>query len=75
MSLAPVPTNGHTNGSANGAQDEALRNGTLIDCNIDELHYGKFKAVRDVALKVRRGHHHRLHRSFGMRQEHGAALP
>ena len=55
MSLAPVPTNGHTNGSANGAQDEALRNGTLIDCNIDELHYGKFKAVRDVALKVRRG--------------------
>jgi phosphate transport system ATP-binding protein len=55
MSPAPVPTNGHTNGSANGAQDEALRNGTLIDCNIDELHYGKFKAVRDVALKVRRG--------------------
>ena len=55
MSLAPVPTNGHTNGSPNGAQDEALRNGTLIDCNIDELHYGKFKAVRDVALKVRRG--------------------
>src|SRR5271170_2877323 len=28
---------------------------TLIDCNISELHYGKFKAVRDVALKIGRG--------------------
>jgi len=32
-----------------------LRDGTLIDCNIAELHYGKFKAVRDVALKVKKG--------------------
>jgi phosphate transport system ATP-binding protein len=28
---------------------------TLIDCNISELFYGKFKAVRDVALKIKRG--------------------
>ena len=28
---------------------------TLIDCNISELHYGKFKAVRDVAVKIGRG--------------------
>src|SRR5262249_31337836 len=28
---------------------------TLIDCQISELHYGKFKAVRDVALKIKRG--------------------
>jgi phosphate transport system ATP-binding protein len=27
----------------------------LIDCDIDELHYGKFKAVRDVALKLKKG--------------------
>jgi phosphate transport system ATP-binding protein len=28
---------------------------TLIDCQISELHYGKFKALRDVALKIKRG--------------------
>ena len=28
---------------------------TLIDCNISELHYGKFKAVRDVAVKIKTG--------------------
>src|SRR5208282_3303565 len=51
MPLTSVTTNGH----ANGAHDEMLNNGTLIDCNIAELHYGKFKAVRDVALKVKKG--------------------
>ncbi|HLW71073.1 MAG TPA: phosphate ABC transporter ATP-binding protein PstB [Candidatus Binataceae bacterium] len=35
---------------ANGADTS-----TLIDCNISELHYGKFKALRDVALQIRRG--------------------
>src|SRR5271155_2932439 len=34
----------------NGAEDD-----TLIDCNISELHYGKFKALRDVALKITKG--------------------
>src|SRR5271155_4592904 len=34
----------------NGAEDD-----TLIDCSISELHYGKFKALRDVALKIKRG--------------------
>jgi len=28
---------------------------TLLDCKIEELHYGKFKAVRDVALNVKKG--------------------
>jgi phosphate transport system ATP-binding protein len=28
---------------------------TLIDCRISELHYGRFKALRDVALKIKRG--------------------
>src|SRR6516165_346578 len=28
---------------------------TLIDCQISELHYGKFKALRDVVLKIKRG--------------------
>ena len=28
---------------------------SLIDCQISELHYGKFKALRDVALKITRG--------------------
>src|SRR5271155_5084818 len=46
-----LTTNGHTN----GAQDQTQLDGTLIDCSISELHYGKFKAVRDVALKVKKG--------------------
>ena len=63
-----------TSNGRNGTQ-RAAADDTLIDCKIEELHYGKFKAVRDVALKIKKGHHHRLHRTLGMRQEHGAALP
>ena len=33
----------------------ASHDDALIDCGIDELYYGKFKAVRDVALKVKKG--------------------
>jgi phosphate transport system ATP-binding protein len=44
MSAAVVNTNGETK-----------QGDTLIDCNISELHYGKFKAVRDVAVKIVRG--------------------
>ncbi len=44
MSAAVVNTNGETK-----------QGDTLIDCNISELHYGKFKAVRDVAVKIGRG--------------------
>ena len=36
-------------GSAESEQD------SLIDCQISELHYGKFKALRDVALKIKHG--------------------
>jgi phosphate transport system ATP-binding protein len=49
-----------TNGPTNGAFDSqagngALRDEALIDCDIAELHYGKFKAVRDVAVKLKKG--------------------
>lgn len=37
------------------AGNGAGRNGALLDCNISELHYGKFKAVRDVAVKLHKG--------------------
>jgi phosphate transport system ATP-binding protein len=48
--------NEHSNGafdyqSGNGA----IRDDALIDCSIAELHYGKFKAVRDVAVKLTKG--------------------
>jgi phosphate transport system ATP-binding protein len=33
----------------------ALRDNAVIDCNIAELHYGKFEAVRDVAVKLKKG--------------------
>ena len=44
----------------NGASDYhpgngAISNGAVIDCNIAELHYGKFKAVREVAGKLAKG--------------------
>src|SRR5262245_19039764 len=41
--------NGSGNGSANGASD------TLIHCKINELHYGDFKAVRDVDIAIKKG--------------------
>jgi len=49
-----------TDGQANGALDYHSGNGAvlddaLIDCNIAELHYGKFRAVRDVAVKLKKG--------------------
>jgi phosphate transport system ATP-binding protein len=45
MAATPLMTNGHT----------APADDTLIDCKISELHYGKFKAVRDVHVKVKKG--------------------
>jgi phosphate transport system ATP-binding protein len=44
MSATPALSNGHS-----AAAD------TLIDCEISELHYGRFKALRDVALKIKKG--------------------
>jgi len=40
----PVAGNGH-----------AVANGFVIDCHISELHYGRFKAVRDVHVPIRGG--------------------
>jgi phosphate transport system ATP-binding protein len=40
--------NGSGNGSGNGTD-------TLIHCKINELHYGDFKAVRDVDIAIKKG--------------------
>jgi phosphate transport system ATP-binding protein len=45
MAATPLTTNGHAAPAAD----------TLIDCKISELHYGKFKAVRDVHVNVKKG--------------------
>src|SRR5215468_9749136 len=37
------------------ATNGAVQNDTLIDCRISELHYGRFKAVRDVAVNIVKG--------------------
>ena len=58
----------------NGTVQHPLPDDTLIDCKIEDLHYGKFKAVRDIALKIKKGHHHCLYRTLRMRQEHRAAM-
>src|SRR5579863_5464942 len=54
MAVSPAATNG-ADSAAHPPISELSQNGALIDCNIAELHYGKFKAVRDVALKVKKG--------------------
>ena len=46
ITSGPNGTNGH-----NGH----VSSDTLIDCEIQELHYGHFKAVRDVHVKVKKG--------------------
>src|SRR5215510_8620651 len=43
---------GSGNGSANGANGAS---DTLIHCKINELHYGDFKAVRDVDIAIKKG--------------------
>jgi phosphate transport system ATP-binding protein len=43
--------NGHAGGNGNGHAAPDL----LIDCKIDELFYGKFKAVRDVDVQIMTG--------------------
>src|SRR5580658_11188522 len=48
MSPSEIRINGNGAVYANGDD-------TLLDCKIDELHYGKFKAVRDIALKIKKG--------------------
>jgi len=50
MSLPAIDakSNGESAVSAQGAD-------TLIACNIEELHYGQFKAVRDVDIKIKKG--------------------
>jgi phosphate transport system ATP-binding protein len=45
-----VPGNGHGNGAAVSPSPD-----TVIECKIDELHYGQFKAVRDVDIKIQKG--------------------
>jgi phosphate transport system ATP-binding protein len=48
--------NEHINGTSDHQTGNgALRDGALIDCNIAELHYGRFKAVRDVAVNLKKG--------------------
>ena len=48
-------TDAHLVDALDHQSNGAARDGALIDCNIAELHYGKFKAVRDVALKLKEG--------------------
>jgi phosphate transport system ATP-binding protein len=56
MPVTPVIANGPPSAAYDGALNAGPSpENTLIDCNIAELYYGKFKAVRDVTLKVKKG--------------------
>ena len=46
------------NGTGNGAvsgNEPSTTNGLVMDCHIEELYYGRFKAVRDAHLPIRAG--------------------
>jgi phosphate transport system ATP-binding protein len=43
-----------TTGAAAAATNSA-NNGVVIDCDITELHYGNFKAVRDTRIPIQKG--------------------
>ena len=47
-------TNGNGVAATNG-DGHAATNGFVIDCNIKELHYGRFKAVRDAHVPIKAG--------------------
>jgi phosphate transport system ATP-binding protein len=53
MSSNGQQTNGNGHGAANGNGSGA--SDLVIDCKIHELFYGKFKAVRDVDVQIRKG--------------------
>jgi phosphate transport system ATP-binding protein len=44
-----MQTNGQGNGNGRGTDE------SVIDCRIKDLYYGPFRAVRDVALTIKRG--------------------
>jgi len=44
-----------TNGHANGQSREASSDGVVIDCELDQVYYGAFLAVRDSHVKIERG--------------------
>jgi phosphate transport system ATP-binding protein len=52
--MLATASQGNAKGHGNGS-DSAAAVDTLIDCKITELHYGRFKAVRDVDIKIKRG--------------------
>jgi len=54
---SPRHTNG-TNGTSNGhvaASTNGHGNDVIVDCRIHALHYGKFLAVRDTHIPIKRG--------------------
>jgi phosphate transport system ATP-binding protein len=58
----PLTRNGNGNGHGSGpahhngeASGHPAPNGFVIDCHIEELYYGRFKAVRDAHLPIRSG--------------------
>jgi phosphate transport system ATP-binding protein len=46
---------GQTNGATYSTGNGSPSGDPLVDCNIAELHYGRFKAVRDVVIKLQQG--------------------
>ncbi len=50
--MATAATNGNGSAPTNG---NGATSDLLIDCKISELFYGKFKAVRDVDVQIKRG--------------------
>jgi phosphate transport system ATP-binding protein len=57
MSLQAIDTEGNGVEDGHRSDGAARANGAeaLIACKIEELHYGQFKAIRDVDIKIKKG--------------------
>ena len=53
--MTPPAHSGNGNAPIHGNGNGATAPDVLIDCRINELFYGKFKAVRDVDVQIERG--------------------
>ena len=64
-----------TNGATSRPLPAENTDDVVIDCQINELYYGTLQGGSRHADSDQEKLDHRVHRAFGMRQEHGVALP
>src|ERR1700742_779360 len=54
MATGMVPTSPNVNPPGNGAKPSLVKDEVIMDCDIKELYYGTFKAVRDTSIPIQK---------------------